>query len=227
MTPFLEGLVAALLGVGLAHWGQRGLDRWIDGLDEDRIPWVSQQMVWVHDFRAHHRSLFPGLVALSALTTLWLGRADLQGWAFVGLQWGLLLLAFVDLETQLLPDGLTQPLLWGGLVFHALGGGVSLEQGVWGAVLGYLMLAGVYWGFRGLTKREGMGQGDIKLLAAIGAWMGVAQLPLILMGAASLGVVGGLFLGWRQGMRVAFPFGPFLILATECVLWVNWQGRGA
>ncbi|EQD32147.1 type IV prepilin leader peptidase [mine drainage metagenome] len=127
----------------------------------------------------------------------------------------------------MLPDGLTQPLLWSGLIFHGLGGGVSLEQGLWGAVLGYLMLAGVYWGFRGWTKREGMGLGDVKLLAVIGAWMGAAQLPLILMGAASLGVVGGLCLGWRKGRNIAFPFGPFMVLAAECILWMNLQGRGA
>lgn len=126
----------------------------------------------------------------------------------------LLALALIDWDTTLLPDALTQPLLWAGLVCAALGWlpGLTLPQALWGAVVGYLSLWSVYWLFKLVTGKEGMGYGDFKLLAALGAWLGwQAILPIVLM-ASVIGAIVGLGMkasgSLREGRYV--PFGPFL-----------------
>lgn len=128
----------------------------------------------------------------------------------------LLALALIDWDTTLLPDSLTQPLLWAGLIVAALRWNtVSLPDALWGAVAGYLSLWLVYWSFKLATGKEGMGFGDFKLFAALGAWFGwTALIPIILM-AAVIGAVVGIALKLKQNLREGgyVPFGPFLALA--------------
>ncbi len=147
----------------------------------------------------------------------------------------LLALALIDWDTTVLPDALTLPLLWAGLVAAALGWlpNLPLLQSLWGAAAGYLSLWAVYWFFKLATGKEGMGYGDFKLLAALGAWLGwQAVLPIVLM-ASVLGVVVGLLMkatgSLREGRFV--PFGPFLagggvvviLVGLPTVLgWIGW-----
>ncbi|MDR1648145.1 MAG: A24 family peptidase [Zoogloeaceae bacterium] len=126
--------------------------------------------------------------------------------------WALLVLALIDFDTQLLPDQITLPLLWLGLLFNLAGGFVPLSSAVLGAVAGYLFLWSVYWLFRLATGKEGMGFGDFKLLAALGAWLGWKLLPLIILISSVLGALTGMALIFfaRRGREVPMPFGPFL-----------------
>ncbi len=141
--------------------------------------------------------------------------------------WGavLIALAFIDAEHQLLPDDLTLPLCWAGLLTSTLGWiAVDPISAVWGAAIGYLLLWGVAWVYAQLRGLEGMGQGDFKLLAALGAWLGWQNLSLLLLIACLLGIAHGLLRSREQ--RAASPhfaFGPSLCLAAvTVVLW----GRG-
>jgi len=128
--------------------------------------------------------------------------------------WALLALTFIDLDTQLLPDDITLPLLWAGLLFNLFGTFVDLRSAVLGAVGGYLLLWSVYWAFRLLMKKEGMGYGDFKLLGALGAWLGWQVIPFVVLVSAATGaVVGGIALYLsRRGMETRIPFGPYLAL---------------
>lgn len=145
--------------------------------------------------------------------------------AFMLLSWGLLALSLIDIEHQLLHDALVLPLLWLGLMVNAFGLFVALEQAVWGAVAGYLVLWSVYWLFRLVTGRDGMGYGDFKLLAMLGAWGGWQVLPFILLFSSLLGAVVGLILLRAKGRQVAtpIPFGPYLALAGWIALL--WGGQ--
>lgn len=165
-----------------------------------------------------------------------LTAAVLCAWCFVryglsyhALVWSgfsltLLMLAMIDWDTTLLPDVLTQPLTWGGLMAASLGWtDLSLETALWGAVAGYLFLWSVYWIFKLVTGKEGMGQGDFKLLAALGAWLGPwAGVSLILIASIS-GLVIGLLLRRQGQLRegLYLPFGPFLSFAG---LWIMIAG---
>lgn len=126
--------------------------------------------------------------------------------------WCLIALTGIDMDTQLLPDSITLPLLWLGLLFNLGGVFTDLHSAVVGAVAGYLALWSVYWGFKLLTGKEGMGYGDFKLLAALGAWFGWQSLPLIILLSSFVGAVIGiaLILTQRQGREVPMPFGPYL-----------------
>ena len=126
----------------------------------------------------------------------------------------LLGLAMIDWDTTLLPDDMTLPLMWAGLVAAALqwNPGVDLPTALWGAVAGYLSLWGVYWAFKLATGKEGMGYGDFKLFAALGAWFGwPALVPMILM-ASVIGAIVGITMKFSSGLREGgyIPFGPFL-----------------
>lgn len=129
--------------------------------------------------------------------------------------WALICLTLIDADTQLLPDSITLPLLWLGLIINAIGGFTDLESAVWGAVFGYLSLWSVYWLFKLATGKEGMGFGDFKLLAALGTWMGWQLLPLVILLSSLVGaVIGSLFLMLsKQGKNTAIPFGPYLAIA--------------
>ncbi|MDP1899403.1 MAG: A24 family peptidase [Rubrivivax sp.] len=144
-------------------------------------------------------------------------------WCAVGAT--LLALALIDWDTTVLPDALTLPLLWAGLAAAALGWlpGVTLEQSMWGVVAGYLSLWSVYWLFKLATGKDGMGFGDFKLLAALGAWLGwQAILPVVLM-ASIIGALVGLGMkasgSLREGRFV--PFGPFLAGGGLVVTWAG------
>jgi leader peptidase (prepilin peptidase) / N-methyltransferase len=138
------------------------------------------------------------------------------------LTWCLIALAVIDYDTQLLPDSLTLPLLWAGLLFNLVGGLAPVRAAVIGAAAGYLALWAVYQVFRLLTGKEGMGYGDFKLLAALGAWLGWQGLPLVVVLASVLGaLVGGVFiLFFGRDHRLPIPFGPFLCAAGwAALLW--------
>jgi leader peptidase (prepilin peptidase) / N-methyltransferase len=127
--------------------------------------------------------------------------------------WIAIALTFIDLDTKLLPDALTYSLLWLGLACNIQGAFTDLASAVIGAMTGYLFLYGVYWTFKLLTGKEGMGYGDFKLLAALGAWFGWQALPMLVLLSSLVGVVvGGGYLLLRHS-REPIPFGPYLAIA--------------
>ncbi|MCL2161637.1 MAG: A24 family peptidase [Betaproteobacteria bacterium] len=135
--------------------------------------------------------------------------------------WIMIALAFIDFDTRLLPDSLTLPLLWTGLIFNLLTGNIPLDDAVIGAVAGYLFLWSVYWLFKLVTGKEGMGYGDFKLLAAIGAWLGWQALPLTIVLASIAGALFGIGLiaSRRHQRGTPMPFGPFLAVAGLLALF--------
>lgn len=140
------------------------------------------------------------------------------------LTWSLLALTFIDYDTQLLPDQITLPLLWAGLLFNLGGTYTDLASAVSGAMAGYLLLWVVYWLFKLATGKEGMGYGDFKLLAALGAWLGWKMLPLIVVASSVVGALVGIllivFAGHGRGKPI--PFGPYLAAAGLFALfWGN------
>lgn len=138
----------------------------------------------------------------------------------MGLSAMLVALAWIDFETTLLPDVLTQPLVWAGLLVNLFDTFTTLPLAVIGAVAGYVFLWVIFHVFRLLTGREGMGYGDFKLLAALGAWFGVESLPMLLLAASLVGVVigGALTLSGRASRGQPLPFGPYLALAGIVML---------
>ena len=144
--------------------------------------------------------------------------AAVAAWVFT---FALIALTFIDFDTQLLPDSITLPLLWLGLLFNLNGGFTDLYSAVVGAMAGYLILWSIYWLFKLITGKEGMGYGDFKLLAAIGAWFGWQLLPaVILLSSLAGSVIGiGLILIARRGRNVPMPFGPYLALGGICALF--------
>jgi leader peptidase (prepilin peptidase) / N-methyltransferase len=144
--------------------------------------------------------------------------------AGLALTWALIALSGIDFRTQLLPDQLTFPLLWLGLLLSLLPMFVTAPASILAAAIGYLSLWSVYWAFKLLTGKEGMGHGDFKLLAALGAWMGpVALLPIILLSSLIGALVGGTLIALRKHEReIPMPFGPFIAAAG----WV-WFVAGA
>jgi leader peptidase (prepilin peptidase)/N-methyltransferase len=156
--------------------------------------------------------LATGLLTLSLASAFPISAALLGAIAFT---WALIVLTMIDVDHKLLPDNITLPLLWLGLVFNLSGTYVSLEDAVLGAMLGYLLLWSVYWLFKLLTGKEGMGYGDFKLLAALGAWLGWQALPLIILLSSLVGAVCGIMLmiAKGRGREVPIPFGPYLAAA--------------
>jgi leader peptidase (prepilin peptidase)/N-methyltransferase len=136
--------------------------------------------------------------------------------------WVMVALTFIDIDTQLLPDSMTLPLLWAGLLFNLGNVFTDLNSAVIGAVAGYLALWLVYWGFKLATGKEGMGYGDFKLLGAIGAWLGWQMLPLTILLSSFVGAIVGiaLIVIARRGRNVPIPFGPYL--ATAGVIAMLW-----
>jgi len=140
------------------------------------------------------------------------GLAAAGAMVFAG---AMIALAFIDFDTQLLPDDITLPLLWLGLLSNTSGTFTDLTSAVIGATAGYLSLWSVYWLFKLLTGKEGMGYGDFKLLAAIGAWLGWQVLPLTILVSSLVGALVGvaLIVLARHGRNVPIPFGPYLAAA--------------
>lgn len=160
-----------------------------------------------------------------ALFAAWHFGVSASAAAFMLLSWGLLALSLIDIDHQLLPDVLVLPLLWLGLIVNAFDLFVPLDQALWGAVAGYLVLWSVYWVFRLITGKDGMGQGDFKLLAMLGAWGGWQILPFTLLSGSLLGAVLGLILLRAKGEQTStpIPFGPYLALAGWIALL--WGGQ--
>jgi leader peptidase (prepilin peptidase)/N-methyltransferase len=161
---------------------------------------------------------YPIVEALTGVLSAWVAwrfGATPLGLAALVLTWTLIALTFIDADTQYLPDDLTLPLLWLGLLVNLQGLFVPIEQAVLGAIAGYLALWSIYWVFRLATGREGMGHGDFKLLAALGAWLGWKMLlPIILLSSIVGAVVGiALIVLARHGRNVPIPFGPYLATA--------------
>jgi leader peptidase (prepilin peptidase)/N-methyltransferase len=129
--------------------------------------------------------------------------------------WALIALSLIDIDHQLLPDDITLPLLWAGLLLNSQGVFVPLQDAIWGAAGGYLCLWSVYWAFRLATGKEGMGFGDFKLLAALGAWLGWQALPVVVVVSSACGAFIGLGLILLRGRdrNVPIPFGPYLAMA--------------
>ena len=136
--------------------------------------------------------------------------------------WALIALTMIDIDHQLLPDDITLPLLWLGLLFNLNATYVSLPDAVIGAITGYLSLWSIYWVFKLITGKEGMGHGDFKLLAALGAWMGWQALPMVILLSSVVGAVCGIALMVikRRGKDIPIPFGPYLAMAGWiALLW--------
>ena len=132
----------------------------------------------------------------------------------------LIALSFIDLDLKLLPDQLTLPMMWLGLVVNSFGVFTSLESAFWGAVAGYLSLWLVYWAFRLATGKHGMGYGDFKLLAAIGAWLGFQAIPMVVLMSALVGIIIGVGLRlYRPNGDPEIPFGPMLALGGLAYLF--------
>ena len=135
--------------------------------------------------------------------------------------WSLIALTAIDIDTQLLPDDITLPLLWLGLLVNLNTGFTPLSSAVVGAVAGYLSLWSVYWLFKLITGKEGMGYGDFKLLAALGAWLGWKMLPIVILLSSLVGAIVGitLIVFTRHGRSTPIPFGPYLAAAGLIALF--------
>ena len=167
---------------------------------------------------------YPVVEALTGLLSGYAAWHFGAGWQAAGallLLWALIALTFIDLDTQYLPDSITLPLVWLGLLFNLWQTFVPLETAVIGAMAGYLALWLVFWGFKLATGKEGMGYGDFKLLAALGAWLGWKMLPLTILFSSLVGAVVGiaLILFRRHGRDTPIPFGPYLAGAGVLALF--------
>lgn len=153
--------------------------------------------------------LITGLLSVAVAWKFGATWQTLGGLVFV---WALIALAFIDFDTSLLPDSITLPLIWLGLLFNIAATFTTLPQAVIGAVAGYLILWSIYWLFKLATGKEGMGYGDFKLLAAIGAWLGWELLPVTILLSSVVGTIVGIsmIVLIKHDRRVPIPFGPYL-----------------
>jgi len=165
--------------------------------------------------------LVEALGGLLAACAIWRFGVTPQGLAACVLLWSLLALTMIDFDTQLLPDSITLPLLWAGLIVNLWGVFASLPNAVIGAVAGYLSLWTIYWLFKLIRGKEGMGYGDFKLLGALGAWLGWQVLPVIVLLSSVVGAVIGITLIVFKGRdhNVPLAFGPFLAIAGAIALF--------
>ena len=161
-----------------------------------------------------------GTGAITLLAVLQFGPASAQLWAALPCLWTLIALSMIDFDHQILPDDMTYPLLWGGLLLSVFPVFVGPTDAIVGAAAGYLSLWSVYWAFKLLTGREGMGHGDFKLLAAAGAWTGWMALPYLVLVASFAGLlIQGAIIGFgARGREQPFAFGPYLAVAFAVLL---------
>lgn len=166
--------------------------------------------------------------ALSLATVLIMGPT-LGALLALLLVWALVALTVIDFDTQLLPDDITLPLLWLGLIVNYFEVLVPFSSAFWGAIFGYLALWLVYQAFRLITGKEGMGYGDFKLLAVLGAWLGWEMLPAIILLSSLVGALVGicLIVFRGQGREVPIPFGPYLAAAGILTLWFGTEIQAA
>lgn len=150
------------------------------------------------------------------------------GWPVAGmllLTWALIALSLIDADTQLLPDAIVLPMLWLGLIANSFGLFTDMTSALWGAVFGYLSLWSVYWLFKLITGKEGMGYGDFKLLAMLGAWGGWQVLPLTILLSSLVGAILGIIILKTRGdsNSTPLPFGPYLAIAGWiAIIWGDW-----
>jgi len=183
---------------------------------------------------------YPAIELLSGMLAVVLGwHYDAVGLALLGgliFTWSLIALTMIDIDHMLLPDDITLPLVWLGIFFNIFGTYVPLLDAVIGAMAGYLSLWSVYWLFKLATGKEGMGYGDFKLLAALGAWLGWQTLPMIILLSSLVGAILGVLLMFlhRRGKDIPIPFGPYLAIAGWIAfVWGNdimrwyWSNMGA
>jgi len=165
--------------------------------------------------------LVEALGGLLAAYAIWRFGLTWKGGAACVLLWMLIALTFIDFDTQLLPDSLTLPLAWAGLIANLFGLFVPLADAVIGAIAGYLALWIVYWVFRLVRGKEGMGHGDFKLLAALGAWLGWQMLPLVILLSSVVGAAIGILLIVFKGRdhNIPLAFGPYLAVAGGIALF--------
>ena len=166
---------------------------------------------------------YPTVELATALLSLAAAMTFGLSWELAGalaICWCLVALTGIDIDTQLLPDSITLPLLWAGIAFNVFGVFTDLQSAVVGAMLGYVVLWSVFWLFKLITGKDGMGYGDFKLLAALGAWFGWQSLPLIIILSSFVGAAIGIMLvvAKRQGRDIPMPFGPYL--AGAGLLWL-------
>lgn len=193
----------------------------------ENIPLISYLFILRGKCSGCHTRISPRYPIIEAVTGLlsayvaWHFGPTLQAAGGLVLVWALIALAAIDLDTQLLPDSITLPLLWLGLALNLWGAYVDLPSAVAGAMLGYLALWSVFWLFKLATGKEGMGYGDFKLLAALGAWLGWQMLPAIILLSSVVGAVVGitLIVATRHGRNVPIPFGPYLAAAGGITLF--------
>lgn len=165
--------------------------------------------------------LVEALGGLLAACAIWRFGVTPQGLAACVLLWSLLALTMIDFDTQLLPDSITLPLLWAGLIVNLGGVFAPLHGAVIGAVAGYVSLWTIYWLFKLIRGKEGMGHGDFKLLAALGAWLGWQVLPAIVLLSSVVGAVVGIALIVAKGRdhNIPLAFGPYLAIAGASALF--------
>jgi len=161
---------------------------------------------------------YPAIELFTAIVSgllVWTFGSGAMGCGSLLFAWLLIAMTFIDFDTQLLPDDLTYPLLWAGLLMNINATFVPLQDAVIGAAAGYLVLWSVYWLFKLATGKEGMGYGDFKLLAALGAWLGWTALPAIILLSSVVGAVVGisLIVFAKRGRDKPIPFGPYLAAA--------------
>jgi leader peptidase (prepilin peptidase) / N-methyltransferase len=155
------------------------------------------------------------VTALLSVAVISVFGASYAGLAALVLTWILVALTMIDADTQLLPDNITLPLLWAGLILNYFGLFTTLPHALWGAIFGYLSLWSVFHAFKLITGKEGMGYGDFKLLAALGAWFGWQALPVIILLSSVVGAVIGISMIIIKGKdkNIPIPFGPYLAIA--------------
>ncbi len=174
---------------------------------------------------------YPVIEVVTALLSMTVACHFGFGWPLAGgllLTWALIALTMIDVDHQLLPDNITLPLLWLGLALNLGGTYTDIDSAVIGAMAGYLSLWSIYWLFKLLTGKEGMGFGDFKLLAVLGAWMGWQALPVIILLSSAVGAVIGIGLIVLRGRdrNLPIPFGPYLAIAGWITfLWGEWITR--
>lgn len=186
----------------------------------DNIPVISWLLLRGHCRYCHagisiQYPLVELLTAVASAIVVWKLGPTWAALAGLGLTWSLIALSGIDFRVQLLPDQITFPLLWAGLLLALVPVFVASHAAIIGTVVGYLSLWSVYWLFKLLTGKEGMGHGDFKLLAALGAWMGpVALLPIVLLSSLVGAIVGGVLIAThRHDGGAPMPFGPFIAIA--------------
>lgn len=173
--------------------------------------------------------IIEGVTGLLSVVVAWQFGFGIETAALLAFVWCMVALTMIDVDHQLLPDSLTLPLLWLGLLLNLTEVFAPLSSAVIGAVAGYLSLWSIYWAFKLLTGKEGMGYGDFKLFAAFGAWFGWAALPLIILLSSLVGAVVGIAMIVLMGRdkQIPIPFGPYLCgAALVYVFWgealMNW-----